>query len=132
MDTHKDIVARIFITMLLYHLKCRNHSDVRQNGLGQPITERIQVVKKYLIKVFTNQEKVFFFSFYFFFLRAIPAAYGSQKLGVKLELQQPAYATAMWDPSHTCNLCHRLRQCWILNPLSKARDQTHMDTMSGT
>ena len=69
MDTHKDIVARIFITILLYHLKCRNHSDVRQNGLGQPITERIQVVKKYLIKVFTNQEKVFFFSFYFFFFK---------------------------------------------------------------
>ena len=29
-----------------------------------------------------------------------------------------------------CNLRHGLRQCWILNPLSKARDRTHipMDT----
>ena len=29
------------------------------------------------------------------------------------------------DPIHVCNLYHSSRQCWILNPLSKARDQTH-------
>ena len=48
-------------------------------------------------------------------------------LGVELELQLPAYttATAMPDPSHICDLRHSSWQCWILNPLSKARDQTH-------
>ena len=48
--------------------------------------------------------------------------------GVKLELQLLAYATAtaMSDPSHICNLYHSSRQCWILNPLSKARDPTHV------
>ena len=36
----------------------------------------------------------------------------------------------MWDASHICNLCHSSWQCWIPNPMSKARDQTHilMDT----
>ena len=33
-------------------------------------------------------------------------------------------ATAMPDPSHVFNLYHSLWQCQILNPLSKARDQT--------
>ena len=36
----------------------------------------------------------------------------------------------MWDPSCVCNLHHSLWQCWILNPLSEARDRTciFMDT----
>ena len=54
--------------------------------------------------------------------RATPVAYGSSQLGAELELQLPSYttATAMPDPSHN------LQQCWILNPLSKARDQTRI------
>ena len=48
------------------------------------------------------------------------------KLGVKLELQLPAYttATAMPDPSRVCSLHCSSQQCWILNPLSEARDRT--------
>ena len=48
------------------------------------------------------------------------------RLGVKLELQPLAYttATATPDPSHVCNLHHISWQCWILNALSVARDQT--------
>ena len=56
-------------------------------------------------------------------------------LGVELELQLPAYSTttATPDPSHICNLHHSSRQCWILNPLTEARDWTHvlMDTSQG-
>ena len=50
------------------------------------------------------------------------------RLGVELELQLPAYTTvtAMRDPSHICDLPHHLRQRWILDPLSEARDQTHI------
>ena len=50
------------------------------------------------------------------------------RLGVESELQLPAYATAtaMWDPSHICNLHHSSRQGQILNPMSKARDQTRI------
>ena len=48
------------------------------------------------------------------------------KLGVRWELQLPAYttATATRDPSCICNLHHNSWQCWILNPQSKARDWT--------
>ena len=52
------------------------------------------------------------------------------KLGIKSELQLPAYttATAMPDPSRVCD--HSLQQCRILNPLNEVRDQTPilMDT----
>ena len=50
------------------------------------------------------------------------------RLGVELELQLPAYATATATPdlSCICDLLHSLRQCRILNPLRKIRDQTHI------
>ena len=35
-----------------------------------------------------------------------------------------AYATAMQDPSHVCDLYHSSRQGRILNPLSEARNRT--------
>ena len=52
------------------------------------------------------------------------------RLGLKLELQLPAYptATATWDPSCICKLHHNSQQCWILNPLSEARNWTHILT----
>ena len=48
------------------------------------------------------------------------------RLGVKSELWLLAYTTAiaMQDPSLVCDLHHSSRQRQILNPLSKARDQT--------
>ena len=53
-------------------------------------------------------------------------------LGIESELQLPTYttATAMPDPSRVFDLHHRSWQCWVLNPLSEARDRTHipMDT----
>ena len=50
------------------------------------------------------------------------------RLGVQLELQLPAYTTTTTtpDPSCICDLHHSSRQHWILNPLSKARDRTHV------
>ena len=50
------------------------------------------------------------------------------RLGVQSELQLQAYAaaTAAWDPSRVCDLHHSSRQRQILNPLSEARDQTHI------
>ena len=48
------------------------------------------------------------------------------RLGVELELQPPAYTTATATatplPSHICNLHYGSQQCWILNPLSEARE----------
>ena len=43
-------------------------------------------------------------------------------LGIVLELQLPAYTTAILDLSHICDLCHSSWQCRILNPLIGARD----------
>ena len=52
------------------------------------------------------------------------------RVGAELELQTYTTTTAMQDLSHICNLHHSSLQGWILNPLSKARDQTFilMDT----
>ena len=48
------------------------------------------------------------------------------RLEVQSELQPLAYTTvtAMPDLSCICNLYHSSWQCWMLNPLSEARDQT--------
>ena len=46
------------------------------------------------------------------------------RLGVESELQLPAYTTAMQDLSRICDLYHSSWQHQILNPPSKARDQT--------
>ena len=48
------------------------------------------------------------------------------RLGVQLELQLLAFATAIATPdlSRVCNIHHNSRQCQILNPLREARDQT--------
>ena len=83
-----------------------------------------------------NDKDLFFFSFllpsFLSFLSAsfLPSFLGPYllrmevpRLGVKLELQLPAYttATAMPDPSRICNLHCSLWQHQILNPMSKAR-----------
>ena len=55
------------------------------------------------------------------------------RLGIKSELQLPAYttATALLDLSHIYDLHHSFWQCWILNLLGKFRDRTCIlrDTM---
>ena len=50
------------------------------------------------------------------------------RLGVKLELQLLAYATAKWDLSCICHLHHSSwqRQIPDPDPLSEARDGTHV------
>ena len=68
------------------------------------------------------------FSFFFFCFSGMhPWHMEVPRLGVKLELQLQAYTTAIAapDPSRICDL-HSSQQCWILNPLSEARVQTHI------
>ena len=64
--------------------------------------------------------------FYLFILQLHLQHIEAPGLGVESELQLQIYTTdtATLDPSHICNLCSSLWQCWILNPLSEARDQT--------
>ena len=70
----------------------------------------------------------FFQIFFFLLLGPHPQHMEIPRLGIKSELQLPAYATATATPdlNQVCNLYHSSQQRWILNPLSsKARDQTH-------
>ena len=62
------------------------------------------------------------------FLGPPPRHMEVSRLGVKSEVQLPAYAaaTATQVPSHICNLHHSSRQSQMLNPLSEARDRTHI------
>jgi len=64
----------------------------------------------------------------FYFFRATVWHTEVPRLGVESELQLPAYtmATVTWDPSHICDLHHSSQQRQILNPLSKARNRTHI------
>ena len=81
-----------------------------------------------LLKICSSLFLIFFFIFLGPHLRHMEVS----RLGVRLELQLLAYATAteMPGPNRTCNLHHSSRQCRILNPLSEARIRTwdFMDT----
>ena len=79
---------------------------------------------------------MFLFLFLFFksfvFLGLLLRHMEVPRLGVELELELPAYTTAIAtrDPSHICDLHHSSREHQILNQPSRARDQTGilMDT----
>ena len=62
------------------------------------------------------------------FLGPLPWHMDVPRLGVKSELKLLAYttATAMPDPNLVCNLYHSSPQHQIQNPLSQARDRTHI------
>ena len=72
-------------------------------------------------------KRFFFFFFSFLLFTAAPEV---PRLGVRSELQPPAYitATAMQDPSHIFDVHHSSWQRWIPNPRSEARDGTHILT----
>ena len=80
------------------------------------------VLKSFL----TPHPQIFFF--FSFLLETLPRHMEVPRLGVKLELQVPAYTTtrATPDQSQVCKLHRGSRQRRILNPLSSARDQTRV------
>ena len=61
---------------------------------------------------------------------AAPVAPGSSQARGPIRAEAKAYTTAMAYPSHICDLYCSLQEHRILNPLSEARDRTHilMDT----
>ena len=76
-----------------------------------------------------NPPKYSFLFLFFFFLICFLGLQHMEvpRLGVKSELQLPAYATAtaMQDPSGVCDLHHSSWQHWILNPQNEVRDGIH-------
>ena len=71
--------------------------------------------------VFCTEVRFWAKAFFFFFLEPHQRHMEVTRLGDESELDLPAYSTTIPDPSHICDLCCTLWQCWILNPLSKAR-----------
>ena len=69
-----------------------------------------------------------FLFFFFCFLGSHLQHMEVPRLAVKSELQLLTYGTATERPdlSCICDLHHSSHQHWILNPLSKARDRTHL------
>ena len=71
----------------------------------------------------------FFFSFFAFcFLGPHSRHMEVPRLGVESELQPPAYTTATTRPDLSCvwDLHHSWGEHWILHPLTKIRDRTHI------
>ena len=71
----------------------------------------------------TRGTPYFYYLCIYFNFRAAGVAYEVPRLGVKLELLLPTYttATATWATLHYSSWQH-----WILNPLIRARDLTHI------
>ena len=82
----------------------------------------------YYSKSYCWQSKGFLFYFIFFFLGLPLGHMEIPGLGVELEMQLLAYATAtaMQDLSRVSDLQHSSCECQILNPLSEARDRAHI------
>ena len=90
------------------------------------LTKVSYLLLKYILYILNNILNINIVYVHLFFLGLHPRHMEVPRLGVKSELQLPAYttATATQDASLFCNLYHNSRQRQILNPLSKARDQT--------
>ena len=75
-----------------------------------------------------NTVQTLYFTFFFVFLGTYPWHVEVPGLGVELDLEPLAYATAIATPdlSCFCDLHYSSQQCWILIPLSEARDQIHV------
>ena len=66
--------------------------------------------------------------FFYIFFRAAGAAYGSSQARGQIRATAAGLHHSHNNAglSHIYNLHHSSQQCWILNPLSEARDQIHM------
>ena len=86
------------------------------------------LIHKMKIKNNVSQRLVSMMTLFFFFLGLHLQLMEVPRLGVESELRLEAYTTetATPDLSCICDLQCSLQQCWILNPMSEARDQTHI------
>ena len=91
---------------------------------GQPKTNKQKNQEEY--HVLPGITKTIFFLFLWPYLQRME----DPRPGVERKMQLQADTTSLTatDPSHICNLCCNFQQHHILNPLSKARDQTHILT----
>ena len=109
----------------LYESKGRqpaSYSVLTHSGAGAAWALRQHLLwpRPYLLSFFL----FFFFCVSFLLFGATPAAYGSSQDRGQIGAVAAGHttATATPDPSCVCDL----HQCWILNPLHKARERTHV------
>ena len=83
-------------------------------------------IAKYIIQFSHKFQFIVVHDFFVLFLGPQLQHMEVPRLGLKSELQLLTYttATAMPDPNHFCDLSLSSKQRCILNPLSKARDQS--------
>ena len=100
---------------------------------GMPVSlARAQCFPHFSSQILTSflqgTSSFFFFFSFLFFLGPHERHVEVPRLGVTSELQPLAYTTATATPdlSHVCDTHHSSQQCQILNPLSEARDRTHI------
>ena len=92
------------------------------------LTTSSQILKAYMTRV--TKIFFFFFSFGLFvslgpYLRNVEVPRLGGPIGA-VATSPYTRATATLDQSHVCNLYRSSWQRWILNPLSEARDRTHI------
>ena len=107
-------ISFVIILCILYYI-CKRHIDKWEKWL-------LSICLWILWGLFVS----LFICLYFVFLGPHQRHMEVRRLGIELELQLPAFTTAIatWDPSCVCSLHHSSQQCRILNLLSQARDQT--------
>ena len=110
-----------FIKLLLSPI-IKKHTCLEPTTLSSPL-RRLKTPSR-RTKDLGDSRSLDNFFFFLVFLGPYPQYMEVPRLGVRLELQRPAYTTATRDPSHVCDLHHSSRQRQILNPPSKARDWT--------
>ena len=134
--THNCMVLVGFVSAALGQelLECVSYVDIRKNECGfccfsqEENHSGARISACFLGSTGSRSETylwVFFFSSSSFLLLHLWHM-EDPRLGVKLELQLPAYATATptHDPSRVCDPHRSQWQSRILNPLREARDQT--------
>ena len=139
--TRKNILAlargsKLDPSALWQMIQLRLHTDRPQPGADflrggerarSPLKLALAQCSFRVISVFSY---FLFFSFCLFLSFLGPLLWHKEvpRLGVESELQPPAYstATATRDQSHVCDPHHSSQQHRILNPLSKARERTHI------
>ena len=99
----------------------RSHLPFLLNFLPLPCHARSSGGKNYILLTLGALD-------FFFFLFLQPHLQHMEVPGLRVEseLQLQVYTTAipMPDPGCICDICYSSQQCWIINPLSEARDQT--------
>ena len=108
----------------------KSNLPIHKHGMPKHLF-RSFLVLSWVFHEFQNTPRTCLVRIFFCLCRATPMEV--PRIRVRSELQLLAHATATAMPVLSCihDLCHSLWQCWILNPMSEAREWTHilMDTI---